>query len=211
VVVFKHQKALDKMPLGFAIMIRTQHNIVYLYGATCVYIKRKQGGFQSLIKKLVTLGIAVLILFSVAGLTACGDKEDKTMGTFYSLQEAYDEGLLTEQDLMSIAYYHGSLGGVAGTFAPTPKDPEIIGKELEKAIKQSFLDDFIDEDGWTIDDFSISYYGTYDNAVAIFAIFPGGGIDAPWNEIIAGVTFSYGYPCTGILIFKNTKTEEQKS
>ncbi|MDE6075037.1 MAG: hypothetical protein K2G26_01215, partial [Clostridia bacterium] len=52
-------------------------------------------------------------------------------GEFYTLQEAYDNGYLTLEDLLSIAYYHN--GGITGNeelisldFTPKQKNPECI-------------------------------------------------------------------------------------
>jgi len=90
-------------------------------------------------------------------------KEELRLGTFYSLQQAYDEGLLTQDDLKNIAYYHhGSMeydfeklceedlvlteGEIeiirqyqnenAG-FIPAPKIPEVLSAETEQAIKEA--------------------------------------------------------------------------
>lgn len=46
-----------------------------------------------MIKKILFTLIAVL-LFGFSGFTACG-KEEKSTGQFYTLQEAYDNELLT--------------------------------------------------------------------------------------------------------------------
>lgn len=55
-----------------------------------------------MIKKILFTLIAVL-LFGFSGFTACG-KEEKSTGQFYTLQEAYDNELLTVENLQSIAY-----------------------------------------------------------------------------------------------------------
>lgn len=56
-------------------------------------------------KKFVVLYIVVFLLFS---LSACKQTDD--IGTFYNLREAYEEGLLTVENVQSIAdYYHGTL------------------------------------------------------------------------------------------------------
>jgi hypothetical protein len=65
---------------------------------------------------------------------------------FYSLQEAYDQGLLTHEDLQSIAYYHNggyfdvneefTGWGYDENFTPVPKTPEILNVETENKIKE---------------------------------------------------------------------------
>ena len=55
--------------------------------------------FTSIIS-LVLLGAAVLC-------TGCTSEQrySESVGTFYTLKEAYEAGFLTRDDLMSIAYY----------------------------------------------------------------------------------------------------------
>ena len=68
-------------------------------------------------KKIMAIGVAIITLFC---LSACdwqawlknGEiaEEPIPRGEFFGLQEAYDKGLLTVEDLRSIAYYwHGGL------------------------------------------------------------------------------------------------------
>ena len=59
---------------------------------------------------------------------------------FFGLQGAYDHGLLTVQDLLSIAYYHGTSQGDNSTFTPSKKDPEVLSTEVESAIKEAWAD-----------------------------------------------------------------------
>ena len=69
-----------------------------------------------MIKKLIGLMVAMLMLFSLA---TCNKSEVK-MGRL-SLQ-SYNKDLLNEQDLMSIAYYHGFLVVFTGLLFNT-KEP----------------------------------------------------------------------------------------
>jgi len=55
-----------------------------------------------MIKKILFTLIAVL-LFGFSGFTACG-KGGKRTGQVFSLREAYDNELLTVENLQSIAY-----------------------------------------------------------------------------------------------------------
>ena len=143
-------------------------------------------------KNLVLFGIAILMLFSLA---AC--REDESVGEFYSLQEAYDNKLLTVQDLMSIAYYHGSLGGVSGDFIPTPKESEILDAELSNKIRNVFFELYVEPhvdeyDIVTINDVEVSvYYGTYNSAVAVMMKDNFGSAGAIREIIVADITFTY--------------------
>jgi len=127
-----------------------------------------------MLKKLLTLGIALAMLFSVFALTGCEKEEDKTVGTFYSLQEAYDNEWITIEDLRSIAYYYSFTVVDGGSnnpenFEPKPKTPEALSDKTEKAIKRTYLIELqksISEA--TIDDVRIAdYYGTYGDCVVV--------------------------------------------
>jgi hypothetical protein len=153
-------------------------------------------------KKLLTLGIALVMLFSIAGLTACTDEEDETMGAFYSLQEAYDNGLLTQDDLRSIAYYQNG-GSDDESFVPKPKSPVTLSAETESAIKESAAASYRaqkNDNGESMypnvvaSDFTIiKYCGTYNGNVAIMLseIFSGSDPAVIEEVVVAGVTFVY--------------------
>ncbi len=126
---------------------------------------------------------------------------------FYSLQEAYEGGLIAFEDLINIAFYQN--GGRAGNeeimaidFAPTPKIPTELSMTVKENIKEDkaySLRNQIRPNGKplfpdaTANDITIDrYYGTYNNCVALmlsnsYVNYP----DAVWNEKIAGVLFHY--------------------
>ncbi|CDR30924.1 Uncharacterised protein [Acholeplasma oculi] len=147
-----------------------------------------------MIKKLIGLMVAMLMLFSLA---ACNKSEEVKVGRLESLQEAYNKNLLNEQDLMSIAYYHGSLGGVAGTFIPTPKEPETLSVETLNKIRQVFFKTYVepkvdDFDIVTIDDVEVLiYYGTYNGVVVVRMKDNFGFVGVIRKIVIAGITFEY--------------------
>ena len=102
--------------------------------------------------------------------------EGEKMGAFYSLQDAYDNGWLTQEDLKSIAYYHN--GGrvynetiMNETYVPQPKTPEILSTETELKIKRAAAKDYRDNynitdaeaEGFTI----VEYDGTFGECIAI--------------------------------------------
>lgn len=126
-----------------------------------------------MLKKLVCLGIALVMLFS---LVACENNEEENMEPFYTLQEAYDKGFLTRKDLRSIAYYY-SLTVVDGgsnndeNFVPKPKTPETLNQETEKRIKQAYFDNLIElrpDTEATIENILLRhYYGTYGECVTV--------------------------------------------
>ena len=90
-------------------------------------------------------------------------------GTFYSLQEAYDNGWLTQEDLMSIAYYHND-GRVYNEdimpedYVPQTKMPEVLSDETQLKIISAIYNV---EDAETVDITITEYYGTYGDCIAV--------------------------------------------
>lgn len=139
------------------------------------------------IKKIAAIVIAMTILLSAFAFSGCDIcKED--IGKFYTLQEAHDKGLLTIQDLQTIADF---LNG--GTASPTELSGEII--ELIKeaaAIEMSNKETALETKA---EDFNIlKYYGSYNDSVAIILNDPYHEYPADivniWVEV-AGVSFHY--------------------
>ena len=95
-------------------------------------------------------------------------------GEFYTLQEAYDSGYLTREDLLSIAYYHN--GGITENeelishdFTPKQKNSEGISELIKNSIinlyKTTYLSDLKDVSNKDI--IIDQYYGTYNATVAL--------------------------------------------
>jgi hypothetical protein len=162
--------------------------------ANSLCLNKKFGREQNMVKKIIALGVLIIMAISLA---AC----ENTKGSFYSLQEAYDEGLLTVEDLQSIANYQ-SAGEDEPDFAPIPKNPEYLSNEIINAIKKTYLvnlRDIRNQDGTlmcpnaTISDVKfLGYYGTYNNAIAIkisdeYSGYPG----VVQKFTVADITFTY--------------------
>lgn len=125
--------------------------------------------------------------------------EEEYEGTFYSLQEVYDYGWLTQTDLMSIAYYHN--GGriyneeiMSEDYAPLPKTPEVLSDETILKIKNTAARNYSEHiryaeaDGFTI----AQYCGTYSDCVATMMVdiyLAPAAVE--WVDTIAGVNFYY--------------------
>jgi len=125
-------------------------------------------------KKIIGLTTAVLLLFSLA--TCNPPEEEKPMGTFYSLQEAYAEALLTKDHLLSIAYYYngGRIGNevlMTEEYSPIEKTPKELTSQMENSIKSAYLtklqipSSLIAEhpNGISI----LDYFGIYEDCVAV--------------------------------------------
>ena len=146
----------------------------------------------------ILAGIIVAMLLCTGVL--CGCEED--IETFYTLQEAYETGYLTREDIMSIAYYHNggrvyNEGIMSEGYTPIPKTPQELSEDTVNKIKETAADEYNSQhdlstkataDGFTI----IQYYGTYNNCIAIMMrdIYTGHA-DAIRTEEIAEITLYY--------------------
>ena len=150
---------------------------------------------------LVICIIAALCVFTFA---ACENKEENPVGdgTFYSMQQAYENEFLTVTNLQSIANHQNN-----GT---NPSDT--LSAELEAAIKetaaasyraQKNLNDEYMYPNAKAEDFTIvKYYGTYNNCIAIMLSDIYSGYDgAEWEVLVAEVLFTY-YSGNRIIIWK---------
>lgn len=119
------------------------------------------------------IGMLLAACLFVAGMFA-GCAQEEPEGEFHSVREAYESGLLTKEDVMSIAYYHN--GGRSGNEAVMsegyePQEKGELDEGVALKIRQSAaydyrskgLDDEAETDGFTI----IEYCGTYGNCVAV--------------------------------------------
>jgi hypothetical protein len=153
-----------------------------------------------MVQKKIVIAFAITAFFTgLFGLTACNtsvSSEDNNLdvGVFYNLQQAFDNELLTNDDLDSIAYY---LNDESKPVYPDPVSAEIQGaiKETRSAILRAE----VDRDGVlrypnaTTEDVTIlGYYGKYNDSYAVmiadsFTEYT----SAEWSETIDGVTFYY--------------------
>lgn len=144
-------------------------------------------------KKVVCVVLAVLLMLALSiAVTGCGEKENEPpKGELLGLKEAYDRGLLTEDDLQEIANYHNDAIAY----------PESIPDDIAGLIKETYLYQLRNENGAedaTVGDIDIKkYYGEYDGAYVViidddFVFDPA---DVPYRtEEIAGEEFEYvGY------------------
>lgn len=133
--------------------------------------------FKKNVKKIVCslLGLVAFLLF------LCGCNKD--VGTFYSLDEAYENGWLTKDDLMEICYYRfGEVYIGESTDSDTWVRYEYnsqntlseLDKTVENNIKEAYYSlhksDFFDRDGKSlggIDNLSVQYCGMYNNSYVV--------------------------------------------
>lgn len=112
-----------------------------------------------------------------------------------TLAKAYNLGLLSRNDLLNISYYHYGerLEIKEEGFVLVPKTPEVLSEETDVAIRKAYCRYVNQNSDKTIDDVYYSYYGTYNNCVAINIGWKIDGYypdyDDPWY--IDGVMFKH--------------------
>lgn len=148
-------------------------------------------------------GYVILAGIMAAGMCVglAGCKGSPPFGEFYSLQGAYEAGILTHDELMSIAYYHN--GGTRGNeaimgedYVPIPKDPQELSEETSWKICETAAYNYRQEYENTeasADDFKIiRYHGTYGDCVAIMMTDKFGDYDtALWTVVVADISIFY--------------------
>lgn len=130
-------------------------------------------------------GINILIVFAMAlwfciGIVGC---TPNAVGTFYTIEEAYENGWLTRNDLMEVCYHR--FGEVwigessdSNTWIKYEYNPQNMLSPLEMTVENDIKEtyyslhksEFFDQDGNSlggIDDLSVQYYGTYNNSYVI--------------------------------------------
>lgn len=109
-------------------------------------------------KKRFALGLLIISLFiTLICFAGC----NKPTGKFYSLEESYEKGLITVEQLQEIAEYHND-----GKDCPTPLDDKIAN-----AIKETAASDTRKYEKYfevKASEFTIlHYYGNYNNCYVV--------------------------------------------
>ena len=115
-------------------------------------------------KKFFVMGVAMIMVFGL--FTGCGIAK----GSFYSLQAAYENGWLTQEDLKTLAYYWNGESDDEN-FTPKPKTPETLDAKTEKAMRHFHFSQSIDKREHpfaTAKGVYISnYWGVYEDCVVV--------------------------------------------
>jgi hypothetical protein len=152
-------------------------------------------------KKQVVIAVVAIMLFGVVALTGCTPEEDEIVakGIFYSLKEAYDEGLLTVENLQSIADYHNN-----GISYPEELD-DFVSESVKKAWAESLRTDKTNpRPETTAEEIVITkYYGTYNNCIVVILDYgTHADVSIPVTDTVGGVSFNYGHPRYSIVCWK---------
>ena len=120
-------------------------------------------------KKLLAMLLATMLLGAGAiGLVGCGSK----YGTLYTLQEAYDNGYLTREDLLNIAYYNGDQErneSALQNFEPTPigELSEEISLKIREYVAERYRNDGSEPAATAENIFIKNYLGCYNGYYAV--------------------------------------------
>ena len=130
---------------------------------------------------------AVLFVLVSVSMSACG-----ASGEIMSLEDAYEAGWFTQDDLKSIAYYY--CGYEEEGFEPAPKVPAELSEETKTQIEAAYRK-WPSRIGKIQSVHIYEYCGTYNGCVVaqISAVYYNVDVE-PWvrDEVIGGVMF-YGY------------------
>jgi TolA-binding protein len=130
----------------------------------------------------------------------------------YTLSDMYELGVISRNDLMSIAYYSNSNSSknnediIPKDFVPQSINPEELSDETKKKIKQSYcVADPIE--GLTVDNVIITqYYGTYNGfPVVVMHYDKQAYLTATGREIIDGIWITTNYAADILYVYKENK------
>ena len=132
-------------------------------------------------------------------------------GVIISLSEAYENGYLTEEDLLSVAYYNQRTRYneelMGEDYSPKPKNPETLNEKNEEKIVNA-LKEYVKKE-YSEHITVVNYFGKYDDSIIIeysdarqvIGIAP-----VEYSVIIGGVKFSRWSPqTTFIIVYKIEK------
>ncbi len=134
---------------------------------------------KKLFKKSVAVFVCLIVLFCMATGCKSNGKATVVNSTYYTLQAAFDEGLISRADLVTISFLHSM------------KQQKTLSEEDESIIENSYRSAF-PCDGEEPEINIRSYYGKYQNCHALMIGYVDMCYDdAIWSETINGVTFKY--------------------
>lgn len=135
-------------------------------------------------KKVFILCLSAVI----AACVFCGCNRGVVEGEFYTLKEAYEAGLLTREDLQTIALYYNG-----GEDVPDPIDARVAASIRESAAQRERLVNHTLE-AKARDYEILKFYGEYNGCYAVKFNFPYGQFPAvdvdEWEEI-GGIRFHH--------------------
>ena len=139
-------------------------------------------------KKYLICLLLVVILGCLPLLICC----EKSFGSFYTLQEAYDNGMISAQDLKIIADYLNS-----GSCPQDKLCDDILNSIRKTAVQNMRNASASSNSNVRAEDFEVIYYGTYNGNIAVMIKNVNIQYPAVVEEIVievAGISFNYNIP-----------------
>lgn len=155
---------------------------------------------MSKIKFIFSLTVALFMLISISVIAAGCAKKEKITGKFYTLQEAYEQDLLTKDDLRVIAGYHNAEKQYSERL--NGEIAETIKRDWTKDIEEKFNEHIEKIDGETA--LIKKYYGSYNGCVAVIIECVNVQNPAVYNQIVVdvgGISFNYNDPGPRIMVW----------
>ena len=109
----------------------------------------------------------LLILFLLLLLTGCSINMTKDYGKFYKLEDAYNKGIITKDDLLTLAYINNNGNEynediMNDYFKPIEIKENDLTSEILHKIKSTASDSKEEYNSYTV-----TFYGKYNDAYAI--------------------------------------------
>ena len=142
----------------------------------------------------------ILVLFILLLLTGCSISMTKDYGKFYKLEDAYNEGIITRDDLLTLAYINNNgneynENNINDDFNPKEINENDLTSGILHKIKST-----ASESKEEYDSYNVTFYGKYNGAYAIklnSTLFNIPAVETSYY--IDGIYFSF--PTLEILIF----------
>jgi len=123
------------------------------------------------IKQIFSSLFAVMILLGgCVGMFGCANSSEKTnnsekIGTFYFLREAYNEGILTKDDVIKIASYYKWETSIE---KQDELSLNLLNENAQTVIRNAYKTIILEQPQLSDEYINLyAYYGTYNGAVAI--------------------------------------------
>lgn len=167
--------------------------------------------------------IALILVLCICVLCACNedDKDDvyknpRKLGDFYTLAEAYEQGFISHDDLLNIAYYnHQRYDDIYDfpdddpNFVGAPLVPEVLSEETKSAICETYayyMENGIYDTARTnilkVDIKVAEYYGTYNGWTVVGMGRPGAFLASYAHPEIGGIEFAVDFCFYPTMVWK---------
>lgn len=160
---------------------------------------RKKCG-NGIAKHILAVVACLVALLCSAGIFSGCDADGQAL---FTLKEAYENGVISREALMSIAYYHN--GGreyneaiMGGDYQPIEKDPAELSEQEKNNIKAVFAQAETENNKGEVtraDDIKlVCYYGVYDGCYAFIAdntLFAHPAVEVDETDRIGDVNIHY--------------------